>query len=136
MNNVEKSKARTMFDLFNFPFDFRYKEFMRTDIEETSDTYIIKIEVPSVKKEDIEISLKDGCLTVSVEKREENEEKESNRIIHKERFYGSFKRSYDVGDLVREKDISASLEDGLLTLNVNKPEVIKEKETTKYIKIK
>ena len=133
MNNLEKRK---MFDLFSFPFEPKFKDFMRTDIEETDDSYIIKIEVPSVKKEDIEVSLKDGYLTVAVEKKEENETKESNRLIHKERFYGSFKRSYDVGDVVRDKDISASLDNGLLTLTVNKPEVVKEKETTKYIKIK
>lgn len=138
-NNVSrKNYYDPFYDLFKFPFDgdFKRNAFMKTDIEELDDKYRFNIEVPSVKKEDIKVSLTDGYLNVEVEKKNSsNNESENRKIIHKERFFGSYKRSYYVGDEVKEENISAKLEEGVLTLDVKKPSP-KEEQSTKYIEIK
>ena len=132
-----KNKKYDLFDdLFDFPYsERRYLDLMKTDIEEYDDSYHINVEVPSVKKEDVKISLEDGYLTISIEKKNNNDLKDkTGKVIHKERYFGSIKRSYNVGD-VKEEDISAKLENGLLTVVIKKPEPVKEEEKRKYIDI-
>ena len=132
-----KNKKYDLFDdLFDFPYsERRYTDLMKTDIEEYDDSYHINVEVPSVKKEDVKISLEDGYLTISIEKKNNNDLKDkTGKVIHKERYFGSIKRSYNVGD-VKEEDISAKLENGLLTVVIKKPEPVKEEEKRKYIDI-
>ncbi len=132
-----KNKKYDLFDdLFDFPYsERRYSDLMKTDIEEYDDSYHINVEVPSVKKEDVKISLEVGYLTISIEKKNNNDLKDkTGKVIHKERYFGSIKRSYNVGD-VKEEDISAKLENGLLTVVIKKPEPVKEEEKRKYIDI-
>lgn len=137
MNNIiRRNSYDPFFDLFDFPFESERKnEIMKTDIEENDSSYKLSIEVPSVKKEDVKISLEEGYLNVFVEKKNENVEKDQKgKILHRERFYGSFKRAFYVGDEIKYKDISASLNDGVLTINVNKP-VKEETKEVQYIDI-
>lgn len=111
----------------------RFYNLMNTDILDCGDTYEFKIEVPDIKKENIHLSLEDGYLTVEAEVNKSNDEKEKGRYIRKERYYGSTKREFYVGDDLTEEDIKASLNDGVLTLVVNKKE--EKKNEKKYIDI-
>jgi len=96
---------------------------MHTDIRETENDYIIDMELPGFKKEDVEAELKDGYLTVRAEHKTENEEKDKEgHYIRKERYYGNFARSFYVGEAVTQEDIKAAFQDGILTLNVPKKE--------------
>ncbi len=108
---------------------------MKTDITDEGDHYLMKIDLPEVKKDDIKISLKDGSLTISAEYNNENNQKDKHgKYICRERHYGTYSRSYYVGDNVKFEDIKAKLDNGVLTLTIAKKETKEDKED-KYIAI-
>ncbi len=89
------------------------------DISELDNTYQLKIDVPGMKREEIDISVNKGTLTISGE-RETEEEKEGNTYYRCERFHGNFKRSFHLGEGINEDEIEANLADGVLTINLPK----------------
>lgn len=89
------------------------------DISETDSEYIIKAEIPDVKKEDVKITVEDGQLTIQGERKQEKEEK-GKRYHRVERSYGSFMRSFDVPDNVDEAGARAEFKEGMLTLTLPK----------------
>lgn len=96
---------------------------MKTDIREQDGCYELDIDLPGYKKEDISARLENGCLTVSATRNENHDEKdEKGNFIRRERYMGSMNRSFYVGDSVREEDIRAKYEDGILKLSVPKQE--------------
>lgn len=95
---------------------------MRTDVKEKDEEFELNIDLPGYKKEDVKAELKDGYLTVSAISKSENEEKEDDKYLRRERFYGSCSRSFYVGDSVGQNDIKAKFEDGILKLTVPKKE--------------
>ena len=88
----------------------------RTDISDTGDAFVLECELPGFKKEDINISIEKDCLSINVERRLDNEEKKNN-LVRRERFYGSFSRSFDVTG-INTDSIEAKYEDGVLTLTL------------------
>ena len=119
------------FDLF-FPVTGENKHnMMKTDIIEKKDCYLLKVNIPGVKKEDVKVSLNNGYLTVNVEYKEEIED--NDKYLYQERRYGEYSRSYNVGDRVTEEDIDAKIENGVLAITIKK-EQEKEKKT-QYIDI-
>lgn len=123
-------------DFFNTPFFTRTESsMMKTDIKEHDNGYELTIDMPGVKKEDIKAELNDGYLTVSAESNSSKDEKdEKGKYICRERYTGSYSRSFYVGDAVTEEDIKAKFENGTLTLEVPKKEALPEKQN-KYIAI-
>lgn len=108
-------------------------QILKTDIKEEDNQYVVKIDVPEIKKEDIKLSLQDGYLTINATLNKEDEEKEGSRYIRRERHFGSFSRTFYVGEDVVENDVKAKLEDGVLALTLQKTSpTIKEQ---KYIEI-
>jgi len=97
------------------------------DIIEKEQSYEIKVDVPGMKKDDINISIKDSILTLSGEKTEEHEE-ENRNFFRKERAYGKFERSFRVPQDIDPDSIKAKYEDGVLTVEVPKSEKSKHKE--------
>ena len=125
-------------DLFQDLFDdsmfkVNNKHLMKTDIKEDEKKYDIEIEMPGFKKEDIKISLNNSYLTVeaNVDSKEEKEEKK--HYIYHERYDGAMSRSYYVGNTLREEDINARFENGILHIEIPKKQ--KEVEEKKYIQI-
>jgi HSP20 family protein len=94
------------------------------DISETDGEYVIKAELPDVKKEDVKITLEDGVLTLTGERRQEKEEK-STKYHRVERSYGSFVRSFSLPDLIDETKVKAEYRDGMLNLHLPKSEKAK-----------
>ena len=92
----------------------------RTDVIDDGDKYIVKAELPGFDKNDINIDIKDNCLTVSAQRQEQNEDKKDN-YIYKERRYGSFARSFDVSN-IKSNEITADYKNGILSLNLPKRE--------------
>lgn len=113
-------------DFFNDPFfsttlNRTSSNMMKTDIQDNGTDYLLDVELPGFKKEDIKAELKDGYLTISADRDETNEEKdENNKFIRKERFTGSCKRSFYVGDQMKQEDIRASFDNGILKLQFPK----------------
>lgn len=94
----------------------------KTDIKDNGSEYLLEADLPGFKKEDINVNLENNYLTISAERKAENEEKDKKgRYIRCERSYGSFTRSFDVSDVDTDK-ITASYEDGVLKLNMPKKE--------------
>ena len=82
------------------------KKLMKTDVKETQDGYVVDIDLPGFKKEEIQMQLENGYLTVNTSKGLEKEEKnEDGRFIRRERYAGSMSRSLYVGENVTENDI-------------------------------
>lgn len=94
------------------------------DISETDKEYVIKAEIPEVKKEDVKVTVEDGQLTIQGERKLEKEEKDK-RFHRVERSYGSFMRSFGVPDNVDESKAKAEFKDGMLTLTLPKSEKAK-----------
>ena len=107
---------------------------MKTDVKETETGYELLVDLPGVKKEDLKVELNDGCLTISAETTQNNDVKDDNgKYIRRERFTGTYSRSFYVDKAVTEEDIKAKFADGLLTLDIPKKEpAVPEK---KYIPI-
>lgn len=109
---------------FRRPFGNSSVQLMKSDIREKDGNYLIDIELPGYKKEDIKADLKDGYLTISAQRHDENEENDENgRCLRKERYTGACNRSFYVGEGITEEDVKAAFKDGILHL-----EVPKEKE--------
>ncbi len=99
---------------------------MKTDVHELEDGFEVDIDLPGFKKDEIKLSLENGYLSVSAAKGLNKDEKDKKgRLIRQERYSGSMQRSFYVGDAVREEDIKARFEDGVLKLNVPKKDAAK-----------
>ena len=111
-------------------------DLMKTDIRETEKGFELDIELPGYKKEDLNLDLTNGYLTISAAKDTEKEEKDKEgRVIRRERYSGSMKRSFFVGKDITEEDIKARFEDGILKLGVPKKEVKEQIPEKKVITI-
>lgn len=109
---------------------------MKTDVKEYDGGYQLDIDLPGVKKEDVKAELKDGYLTVSATHGTQNDQKDDNgRFIRRERYYGAASRSFYVGDQIKQEDIKARFENGILSLRVPKVDAHPEIEQRKYIAI-
>ena len=94
---------------------------MKTDIKETPTAYELEVEMPGFEKEDINISVENGYMTISAEKKEQAEDKgEGHRYVRKERSV-SCQRSYYIGD-TEEDTIKAKYDKGVLSVTVPKKE--------------
>ena len=94
---------------------------MRTDIHEHEDHYDVDIDLPGFKKDEIELNLEKGYLTVRAAKGVAKDETDKKgRVIRQERYAGAMTRSFYVGTAVTEQEIKARFEDGVLKLNVPK----------------
>lgn len=108
---------------------------MKTDIVEKDGNYELSIEMPGVKKEDIQMELKDGYLNVTASHNTNKEDTDKEgRIIRQERVSGSYSRSFYVGNDVRTEDVKASFDNGELIVTVPK-EAPKKIEENKFIPI-
>ena len=131
---------RNDFDLFDdfFRDDFFNKKennLMKTDIKEGKDKYSIHMDLPGYDKDNINISLKDGYLSISAKVEKEEKDDEDEKYLRRERFVGECSRSFYVGDNVSEEDINAEFKNGILKIDIPKKEENKE-EDIKYIEIK
>ena len=109
---------------------------MRSDIIEHDDSFQIDMQLPGYAKEDVEVSIKDGYLTVSANHVENKDEKDkSGKFIRKECYRGSCERSFYVGDYINSNNVKASFKDGMLTLTLPKQEALPKEETKQLVHI-
>jgi HSP20 family protein len=96
------------------------------DIEEKEGKYMLRADLPGVKKEDIHVELENGYLTLRGERKAEHEEKKKN-WCRVERTFGSFSRTFKIPEGVTEKDITAKYHDGVLELSIPTPKAAEPK---------
>ena len=121
----------------DFFMDFKNEKAIgKTDIKELKDNYLLEVELPGFTKEDIKAEVNNGYLVITAEHNNNKEEKdEEGRYIRKERYSGQCMRSFYVGSELKEEDIKAKFENGILKLEVPKKEPEKKVEQKKYIQI-
>lgn len=97
------------------------------DLYETKDELVVKLELPGLKKDEIDISLHDGTLTVSGERKADHKE-ERGQTYRRERFFGRFQRTVTLPQPVKADAVRASYKDGILTVTLPKTEEAKPKQ--------
>ena len=96
---------------------------MKTDVHENDEGYEVDIDLPGFKKDELNLRLENGYLTVSAAKGLDKDEKsKKGRIIRQERYAGAMERSFYVGEAITEEDVKAKFEDGVLRLCIPKKE--------------
>lgn len=108
---------------------------MKTDIREEDGLYLMTMDLPGFNKEDVKAEIHDGYLTISAEKKEENEKKDDTGYVVRERYSGSCSRSFYVGEHVTQDNVKAAFQDGVLSLSFPKEEAQPEQKAVKYIEI-
>ena len=113
------------------------RNLMKTDVKELDDSYEVVMDLPGFKKDEIQISLENGNLTIWAAKGlDQNEqEKKSGRYIRKERYAGACERSFYVGEDIKQEEIKAEFKHGVLKLFVPKHEGKPVAESNHYIAI-
>ena len=123
-------KGNRLFDDFWAPMawdeDFMEEFFApRVDVKDCKDHYEIHAELPGVKKDDIKVSLVDGVLVLEAEAKQEDKEEKDGRFVRQERRYGKLMRRFNLGVDVKEEDIDARFENGVLRLRAPRHDVKK-----------
>ena len=97
------------------------KNLMKTDIRETDNSYELDVDLPGFKKDEVQVELEDGYLTIRAQKGLDKDEKDNQgRYIRQERYAGAMSRSFYVGDGITVDDMKAKFEDGILQISVPK----------------
>jgi len=97
------------------------------DISETDKEYLIRAELPGIKKEDVKVNLSDGMITIEGERRQEKDEK-TEKFHRVERLYGSFSRRFSVPEHIRADAVRSEYKDGVLCVHIPKTEKEKPKQ--------
>ena len=117
------NSLNSLFDDFErsfFPVDRSQMPAFRTDIKDEGDHFLLEADLPGCRKEDIDLHLQDGLLTITAKHDETSENKDENgKYVCRERRVGSFTRSFNVSG-IQEDAISASYENGVLKLTLPK----------------
>ena len=121
MDDFEKEFDKELRPAKNPLYGKHAKNMMKTDVKEKDNGYEVAIDLPGFKKDELHLELNDGYLTISAEKGLDKDEKDKNdKYIRRERYAGSMSRSFYVGENMKEEDIHAKYENGILTLDVPK----------------
>ena len=91
---------------------------IKMDVKETGDGYVVHAEIPGVKKEDIQVTIEGNQVTIGAETKRENEQKDGERVLRTERFYGSLYRSFTLPVELDEAASTARYENGVLELTL------------------
>ena len=126
--------VRDDFDLFDDVFDngfdvpmFNQEPVLKTDVVEKDGKYIMKTDLPGFAKNDVKVTLENGTLSIEKDKK--------GKVLRRERRYGSYSRSFYVGNQVKDSDVKANYNNGVLTIELPAREDKKEIPEKKYIAI-
>ena len=113
---------RNMWDVNKALYGKNASHIMKTDVHETDKGYELNIDLPGFAKDEIKVELKEGYLTISAAKSLDKEDSDRNtkRIIRRERYAGTSQRTFYVGEHVQREDVRAAFEDGVLKLYIPK----------------
>lgn len=133
--------TRRSYDLFDRMFDDMFaspfiatNNVMKTDIRELENGYALDIELPGYDKNDVTIDLEDGYLNISAKHETTDEERDAKgNVVRNERYFGTCSRSFYVGEGLKEEDIKARFNNGILEISV--PKETKQVPTKKTISI-
>jgi len=93
---------------------------IKIDVSEKDNAYVVHADIPGVKKDDIQVNIDGDQVSISAEARAEKEVKESERVLHRERYYGKVERVFRLGTEIDQAAASAKFTDGVLELTLPK----------------
>ena len=97
------------------------KNLMKTDVRETENSYELDVDLPGFKKDEVNVDLKDGYLTISAAKGvDKDQQDKAGKYIRQERYAGACSRTFYVGEEVEPEDVTAKFENGILQLSIPK----------------
>ena len=108
---------------------------MLTDVKEHDDHYDLEIELPGFKKEELNVELNDGYLTVTASKSNDQDKEKNGKLLRQERYSGMMSRSFYLGDDISSDEIHGKYEHGVLTISIPKKDEQKQVENTNRILI-
>ena len=112
---------------WNFPVRSKTNWSPAVDVKESDNSFTLTADIPGLTKKEVKVNVTDGILSISGERKFEDE-KESGNYHYRERRYGSFSRTFNLPETVNEEDISASFKNGILSIELPKHEVVLPKE--------
>ena len=135
--------VRDDFDLFDDVFDngfdvpmFNQEPVLKTYVVEKDGKYIMKTDLPGFAKNYVKVTLENGTLSIHASRHENKDEKDKKgKVLRRERRYGSYSRSFYVGNQVKDSDVKANYNNGVLTIELPAKEDKKEIPEKKYIAI-
>jgi HSP20 family protein len=101
---------------------------VKVDVTEGDNVYKVQVELPGVKKEDINVSIDGSQISINAEVKKEHEEKDRERVLRSERYYGKFSRSFQLAQDVDESAAQAKYSDGVLQLVLPKKAAVSAKK--------
>jgi HSP20 family protein len=103
---------------------------IKIDVSESDQGYTVKADIPGVKKENIHVAIDGNMVSISAEAKQESEQKEGDKLIHSERYYGQVSRSFSLGSELDEAASQAKYADGVLELTLAKKTAAASKKLT------
>jgi HSP20 family protein len=103
---------------------------IKLDVKEDDKAYVVHAEVPGVKKEDIQVSIDGKQVSISAEVKREKEEKQGEKVLRTERYYGKAYRAFSLAQDVDQEGAQAKYENGVLTLTLPKKAASAQKQLT------
>lgn len=122
------TRRRTLFDEFfrDFPLGYSIKPLhgdplpsaqdIKIEVKENGDNIVVHAELPGVAKDDIDVSVDRNVVTISAEVKQYDADRENDKVLHSERYYGAVQRSFSLPSEVDVDKVSANHQDGMLTL--------------------
>jgi HSP20 family protein len=104
----------------HYPAEAQPMAHIKMDVHEDDAAYTVHAEVPGAKKEEIHVTIDGGTVNISAETRRESEQKDGEKVLRSERYYGKLYRSFSLGQDIDEAGAKARFENGVLTLTLPK----------------
>jgi len=112
---------------WNFPVQSKSNWSPAVDVNESDSSFMLTADIPGLTKKEVNVNVSNNVLSISGERKIEDE-KESDNFHYRERLYGSFSRTFNLPETVKEEDISASFKNGILSITLPKHEIELPKE--------
>lgn len=126
LDNLLDDPFRGVDDLFRGffvrPVEYQRGSRMSVDVREDDKAYTVHADLPGVKKEDIDVQIEGNMVHISAQSRHEREEKDGEKVIRSERYFGKISRSFTLANEVDETAASAKFDNGVLELTLPKKE--------------
>jgi len=126
-NDMDKMINNVFENDWNFSVRSKTNWSPAVDVKESDNSFTLTADIPGLTKKEVKVNITDGILSISGERKFEDE-KENGNYHYRERRYGSFSRTFNLPETVNDEDISASFKNGILSIELPKHEVVLPKE--------
>ena len=127
INDMDNMVSDVFNNNWNFPVRAKTNWSPPVDVKETDDSFTLTADIAGLTKKDLNVNVSDGIISISGERKFENE-KENDNYHYRERQYGSFLRTFNLPETVKEEKITANFKNGILSIEIPKEEIVFPKE--------